>query len=591
MIDAEIHSPIRLTRLIRRLMPSLKHHRVALGASVVLITITTLLDVISPLWIGKAVDSAVNRDSAALMGNCKVFLALICLKAVLDSWLAYLIQTTGQRLMHGLRGELFEHILRLPVGYFDKNPTGRLLTRVMNDIKSLGELFTASLSVLVLDVLVIGSTVVAMLILDWRLGSAILLTFPGVVWVIVHFGELLNQGYQRVRLELSKMNAFLGENIAAIATIQRLGAESARGKKFNSIVDAHEAAQIESLTVYAKVQPFANVLNGVAMATLLGAGGIAVIRGEMTLGTVVVFLGYVRNLFQPIRDLVEKYNNYLSARIAAERIGQILDESAEDSTLGSRWDSGPGMRDGASGEVVFDGVSFTYPGRNEFALSEISFQIAPKTSVAVVGPTGSGKSTLVRLLLRFYEPQMGGIFLYGHPVRDWNLGDLRREIGVVHQDVYLVEGTLRENLLLGTECSDEHLTERVHQSQLWEFIRDRGGLDMRVFEGGTNLSVGERQLVAFTRILVFNPPIVIFDEATASLDRDLEARLMLSVEEILAGRTSIVIAHRLSTIRQCDRVIVLEQGRVIQDGTYEGLSRARGLFREFLSFHEQKGTV
>ncbi|MBI1861426.1 MAG: ABC transporter ATP-binding protein [Deltaproteobacteria bacterium] len=579
MIEAETHSTVSLIRLTKRLAPSLQQHRWALGLGVILILVTTGLEILLPLWVGYGVDFAVQGNRAGLVRAAQMFLIIICSKALLDSILAYTIQSTGQRLMHALRGQVFEHIVRLPVAYFDKNPTGRLLTRVMNDIKSLGELFTASLSVLILDVAVILATIVAMLGLDVRLGGAILITFPIVGWVVVHFGELLNEGYRKVRLELSRMNAFLGENIAAIATIQRLGAEKERDERFGSIVNLHFGASMESLMVFAKVQPYANILNGVAMATLIGLGGYWVVHGRITLGVVVTFLGYIRNLFQPVRDLVEKYNNFLSARVSAERIGVILDEPGED------YRTGGASRDPAAEAVSFRNVTFTYPSRHAPAIDRISFSVGAGQSVAVVGPTGSGKSTLVRLILKFYEPQDGEILFWGHPLKDWNRNDLRSLVGVVHQEVYLVEGTLRENLCLGQRFDDEYLLKCARTCQLWEFVKERGGLEMKVYEGGTNLSVGERQLVAFTRILVFNPEVVVLDEATASLDRRLEGRLMSAVAVVLKGRTSIVVAHRLSTIQSCDHVLVMDRGHLIQAGTYRELAARPGLFQEYLQFH------
>lgn len=580
MIEEDTHS-LSLLRLVRRMGPFLKGHALSFGVGILLVGTTTGLEVVSPLWIGKVVDQAIAKNHVGLVEACQVYLLLIALKAIFDCVLAYVIQSTGQKVMHTLRGEVFSHILALPVGYFDKNPTGRLLTRVMNDIKSLGELFTASLSVLILDVLVIIATMIAMMILNFKLGLLILLTFPAVGWLIIHFGYTLNEGYRRVRLHLSHINAFLGENIAAIATIQRLSAEEEREKKFNSINDKHLKAQMESLVVFAKVQPYANVLNGVAMATLLGVGGLWVIEGRITLGVIATFLGYVRNLFQPVRDLVEKYNNYLSARVSAERIGAILDEFPEDMTGGEVSD----VKKCES--IVFDRVSFVYPSRVDSSLVDVSFRVPWGRSLAVVGPTGSGKSTLVRLLLRFYEPMKGRIFFQGMELSQWNRTQLRKRIGVIHQEVYLVEGTLRENLSLGHEFHDAILIEALKRCQLWDFMKGRGGLDTRVYEGGTNFSIGERQLVAFARVMVFDPPTLILDEATASLDRALEHRLMAAVSEIIRGRTSMVVAHRLSTIQHSDQVLVLDKGRVLQFGGYEELASHPGLFQDFLLLQER----
>jgi ATP-binding cassette subfamily B protein len=549
-----------------------------------LIVLSTVGEIVSPVIVGKSVDAAISAalDARWLTRLCLFYLALVLVRALLDSYQAFVIQATGQAVTHELRLALFARILGLPVPYFDRNPTGRLLTRVVNDIKSLSELFTASISVLALDLMIIAGTLGAMFWIHWRLAALVLSSFPLVLISIRYFGEKLAVQYRRVRQHLSEINAFLGENIAGIATIQRLGAEPARMEKFVGIVDRHQAAQLDSIVTFALVQPITNVLNGLAMGILIVAGGWWVIKGRITVGVVVAFFGYLRNLFQPVRDLVEKYNTFLSSMVSAERVAGILEESVETAipeTL-QVWTPPEAL------PIRFESVSFRYATRQQTALEDVSFELDHGESLAIVGATGSGKSTLIRLLLRFYEPQEGAIYFGEQRLGEWDKGRLRRSVGVVHQESYLFQGTVRDNLTLGREnFSDSYLTDKCMRAQLWDFIRNRGGLDMTVLEGGTNFSVGERQLLSLARVLVFNPPVLVLDEATSSVDRLLERRLMEAIQESLAGRTSIVIAHRLSTIQNCDRILVLDKGKVAELGTYSQLLSRNGIFARFHQLH------
>ncbi|NDD03960.1 MAG: ABC transporter ATP-binding protein, partial [Proteobacteria bacterium] len=531
--------------VFKKLWPLIREYRLRLYLGVALIVLTTSLDLVAPIVIGKVADAVVEKNpSLEVVGHfCWLFLAIICSKALCESLQAYTLQTTGLLITQKLRVLVFEQISRFYMSYFDEHSSGRLLTRVINDVRSLSELFTASMSVLALDAMVIVGTVITMLVLDWRLGGLVLFTFPAVVWVIIYFGKLLSEAYREVRAKLSEINSFMGENIGAMATIHRLAAEKSRQKSFERIVDQHQASLMKSIHAYAQVQPWANVLNGIAMGTLLSVGGLWVIQGKIKVGILVAFLGYIRNLFQPIRDLVEKYNVVLSAMVSAERVTRVFDESVES-------DSAELIREFQIPNhlgIRFEHVGFQYSTRNEKAIHDISFEVDPGKSLAVVGATGSGKSTLVRLLLKFYECQEGTIFFGDRPLSEWPLKVLRKHVGFVPQEVYLFEGTVRDNLTIGNTFGDELLVEQCKKAQVWEFISRRGGLELKIQEGGTNLSLGERQLLSFARILVLNPEMLVMDEATASLDNAIEGRLMKAVKELLKSRTSIIIAHRLST--------------------------------------------
>ncbi len=575
---------VSMADVIRPLWPTVRPFKGKFLIGVFIILFSTGVETLIPWVTGKSVDIAMSTapDRRLFLLFILSFFVLIALKGILHFFQAYIIQSTGERVTHELRIRLFHKIQSLSIEYFDKNPTGRLLTRVINDIKSLSELFTASISVLALDFMIILGTVIAMFMLQSRLALLVLFTFPLVALTIHFFGKRLAEVYRVARARLSEINAFLGENIGAIATIQRLSAEEERFSTFSRVVDRHKQAQLDTVKVFASVQPVTNLLNGASVGTLIAVGGLWVIEGQMTLGVLVAFLGYLRNIFQPIRDLVEKYNTFLSAKVAAERVVLILGEASEYETA-----NGVASEGLTPGALSFDRVFFKYPTRRELAMDNVSFSVLPGGSGAIVGPTGGGKSTIIRLLLRFYEAQSGLISFEGIPIKDWNKSALRSRMGVVQQETFLFQGSLRDNLRLGKDSiSDDFLKLQCVKAQLWPLVEGRGGLDLDILEGGNNLSIGEKQLVSIARILVMNPQILIMDEATSSIDRILESRPLEAVNEVITGRTSIIIAHRLSTIQKCKKILVINKGRLEEQGTYKELVGAGGLFAKFHAIHE-----
>jgi ATP-binding cassette subfamily B protein len=581
--SAEKTQAFSYTAVAGHLFPVLRTYSLRFAAGITLIVLSTAIGLVLPILLGRTVDTvaAPDPDRAVLYQLCWLFLGLVTAKYLFDITKAYLIQSGGDKVKHDLRTLLFTRIVHLPVSYFDRNPVGRPLTRVVNDVRTLGELFGASISVIVLDVLIITGTLGAMFWLNWRLAVVVLLSFPLISVALRLFSKQLAFAYRAVRSHLSEMNAFLGENVGAVATIQRLGAQGSRMERFKGIVDKHFGAQMDSLRIYARMQPTIHTLNGVAMASLIGVGGYWAIQGEITLGIIVAFLGYNRNLFHPLRDLIEKYNLILNAKVSAERVLDILEEPVE-----MEYSERPEPVRLADIEIEFKDVSFRYPTRDQNALTDINLKIPRASSLAIVGSTGAGKSSLIRLLLRFYEPTRGTIFFGGKSLPEWDKAELRSQIGVIHQEINLFQGTVRENLTLGkTGFSDETLIEKCRQAQLWDSLERRGGLDMEVHEGGSDFSVGEKQLLSFARVLVFDPPMIVLDEATASVDRQNESRLMEAVRQVLEGRTSIIIAHRLSTIEACDKIVVLEHGELKESGTFDELIQRRGLFWNFHQIH------
>lgn len=574
---------------IFELWPIVKQFQWRLLAGIALIAMTTGFDLLGPLLIGKIADSVVTQPIrySEFKGLCFLFLGAICFKAISEMLQAHTIQVTGLLITQELRLRVFEKIIRCPLKFFDEHSSGRLLTRVINDVRSLSDLFTASMSVLILDVMVIGGTIIAMLLLNWRLALAILITFPGVIFSVLYFGKKLSAAYQKARSKLSRINSFLSENVSAMAAIHRQNAQSERKQKFEAIVNDHQSALMDSIHAYAQVQPWANTLNGVSMATLLALGGFWVIKGEVTLGVVVAFLAYIRNLFQPVRDLVEKYNVVLSAGVSAERLADVLKEKSEELNASTDLRSQiqtPGIPCG----IKFKEVNFGYDPSGPLVLENVSFEVLPGKSLAIIGATGSGKSTLVKLLLRFYDPLTGFISIGEESIEKWPLSQLRTHISYLPQEVYLFEGTLRENLQLkNTTLEDAWLIEKCQQTCLWDLVEKRGGLDFYIQEGGQNLSLGEKQLVSFARTLILNPEVLVLDEATASLDNTSESKLMQAVRVLMEGRTSLVIAHRLSTIENCDQVIVLEKGRIKEQGSPLELKNQNGIFSRFYQLYQE----
>ncbi len=562
--------------------PLIKKFQSYFIGGVLLILLGTTIEIFLPLIIGKTVDAVTaHASNGEIFYYGKIFLSLIVLRAIAEAIQGYVIQRTGQKVLHDLRLMVFDKILRLPVAYFDANSTGRLMTRLMNDIKSVSELFSASISVLILDTAVIVGTVVAMLYSSFYLSLWILLTFPIAIYLIFYFGNRLATAYREVRQNLSQLNSFIGENVGAIASIHRLGAEEDRQNGFEERVQKHTDTQFKSVHIFALSQPVIGFFNGVSIATLLGLGGYWVIEGKMTLGVLVMFLGYLRNLFQPIRDLIEKYNTFLSSYVSLERINQILFEKEENP-------AGVEIQEMSDSIFLrFDSVNFQYPGRDISVLKDISFDLQKGKRIAIVGSTGSGKSSIIRLILRFYEPTSGAITLFGEKISNLALNSYRSVFGFVPQEVYVFHGSIRENLTLGRlEISDESLIKISKQSGLWKVIENRGGLNFETLEGGGNLSMGEKQLLCLTRVLVLDPKVLILDEATSNIDSNLESQIVTAIETSLVGRTSIIIAHRLSTIMRCDEILVMENGQIAERGTFTQLRSQNGLFEKFCKIYD-----
>ncbi len=499
------------------------------------------------------------------------YLGLLALRFGLAYGQVYTLQSAGQRIMFDMRRTLFRHLLRLPMGYLDRQPTGRLVTRATNDVAAINDFFTQGVVSLVQDFLMMAGVLGIMFYLNFRLTLWLLTFTPVLLALTFWFRRRARQAYRKARTILAQLNAYLAESISGMSIIQLFRQEGRSFQKFQGINEGFFQAQMRAIVVYGVFGPVVAVLQSTALALLIWYGGRRVLGGEFTLGALIAFTSYIRMLFQPLSDLSEKYNVFQAAMAAAERIFGLLDEPEE--PTGTR--RLPALR----GEIEFRNVWFAYNGE-EWVLKDVSFKVNPGERVAIVGPTGSGKTTIVGLTLGFYRPQKGQVLIDGVPVEELDLQDYRRKLALVPQEVFLFSGDVTENILMWDGKLGPEQAERAAQAVgVHEYLlRLPEGYATQVKERGGRLSVGERQLLSLARAAAANPNLIVLDEATASVDSQTEAQVQAALEQVMAGRTALVIAHRLSTIRHADRVLVIHDGRLVEEGPVEELLARKGLF-------------
>jgi len=489
-----------------------------------------------------------------------------------------LLEWTGQRIMHRMRQMMFVHLLHLELNFFQRNPTGRLVTRLTNDIQNMHEMFTSVIVTLFNDGVKLLGILGILFWMNWRLALGICLLLPLMVGNTIWFSRLARDAFRQIRTHLSQINSFLQESLSGVALIQLFLRERSTQAQFSQLNQAFFGKALYQIRVFAVFMPLIELMSAVTIGTILWYGGSQVMAGKMSLGMLVAFLSYMRLFFQPMRELSQKYSIVQSALASAERIFQLLD-SREALPLASS-----SLRPASGkGEIEFRQVSFGYePGRP--VLEHFSLRIPAGQTLAIVGATGSGKTTLINLLERFYDPDEGQILLDGLDLRSLDPDWLRRQVGLVMQDVFLLPGSIRDNVLLDVEKTDEEVWEILAQAQMSRFVRQLPeGLATRVGEGGMDLSAGQRQLLAFARVLAREPRILVLDEATASVDSESEALTEQAIAATFAGRTNIVIAHRLSTIRRADHILVMAGGRIIEQGSHAELALANGAYRRLLT--------
>lgn len=562
-------------RLMRRLLTYIRPYRKSAALALLLIVSASALSVLPPYLTKVAIDRFIrSRSLGGLNLVAVLYIATLAGTFALSFGQTWVMNLMGQKIMFDLRMEIFRKLQQLDVAFFDRNPVGRLMTRVTTDVDALNELFTAGVISIFGDVCTLVGIVIILFMMNYRLALVIFSVLPLLFLVTFVFKIKVRDSFRRVRTAIARINAFLQENITGTAVIQIFGQERKRADRFERINREHLDANLQSIFYYAIFYPLLELVGALAVALIVWYGGLQVFAGSLTLGALVAFIQYSDRFFRPISDLSEKYTILQAAMASSERIFKLLDtEPAVAAPPGNRVDQ-VGI-----GEIEFRDVSFEYnPG--EPVLRNVSFRVRPGERVALVGATGAGKSTIISLLSRFYDVTAGAILVDGIDIRKYDPQGLRRSIGVVLQDVFLFSGSVTDNIGLGDEAiSEEQVRSAADIVHADGFIRQLPhAYDTRVGERGSSLSVGQKQLLAFARALVRNPRILVLDEATSSIDTDTELLIRDALEKLLRGRTSIVIAHRLSTVQNADRILVLHRGRIREAGTHQELLKLKGIY-------------
>jgi ATP-binding cassette subfamily B protein len=607
--DEEILGRAYDARLMRRLLTYLWPYRANVAVALASIICGSVLQLAQPYLMKIAIDRHIAIGNLAGLDRIALaFLAILLATFALEYIQTWVLQLTGQRIMFDMRMQIYEHLQRLDLQFYDRNPVGRLMTRVTTDVDVLNDLFTAGVVSIFGDIFTLAGIMIVLVTMDWRLALLAFSVLPLIVLVTQWFRRNVRQSYRTVRLWIARINAFLQEHITGMSTVQLFRRERRSFAQFDDINRKHRDANVESIFYYAVFYPAIEIIGSLAAALLIWFGGAWTLQGTLTLGSLVAFILYSQRFFRPISDMSEKFNVLQAAMASSERIFKLLDtpvkiespSAARDprpAGLGPRTpDSGPRAADSGSrtpdsgpraadsgprkrGHITFDHVWFAY-NDEDYVLKDVAFEVRPGERVGVVGATGSGKTTLINLLLRFYDVKRGRILVDGTDVRDLPLDALRSLFSLVLQDVHLFTGTIADNVRLGNGAIDDEAVRRaattVHANQFIE--RMPLGYASPVAERGATLSVGQKQLLSFARALAFDPAVLVLDEATSSVDTATEALIRDALHLLMAGRTTIAIAHRLSTIQDMDKILVLHKGEIRESGSHQELLATRGLY-------------
>ena len=631
------------SRLMRRLLTYLRPYKLQVVLALAAIVLKSGADILGPYLTKVAVDkylaptTAWGRHSVldrwlspqALTGIAQIsllYLLLLVFSFFLEYAQTYLMQWTGQKVMFDLRSQIFRHLQHMHVGFYDKNPVGRLVTRVTTDVDALNEMFTAGVVSIFEDLFVLFGIMVIMLRMKWWLALVTFAVLPFISVVTSVFRKYVRDSYRRIRIAIARINAYLQEQISGMVVLQLFNREKKAFDRFSKINASHMEAYKDAIIAYAIYYPVVEILSSIAIACVVWFGGNAILhdalarraaRDAMTLGILVAFIQYAQRFFRPIQDLSEKYNILQSAMASSERVFKLLDTPAEIAEPASpKKSEGPGR-------IEFDHVWFAYrsvpvgsDGRPtdgdqtataagggaratqttpDWVLKDVSFTIEPGETVAIVGHTGAGKSTMISLLLRFYDVQKGAIRIDGVDVREMSLADLRRRFGVVLQDPFLFSGTVRDNIRLGSAWIEHRAVEQAARDvNLADFIASLPqGFQEPVRERGSTLSTGQKQLISFARALAHDPKILVLDEATSSVDTETEFKVRDALTRMVEGRSSLIVAHRLSTIQRADKILVMHKGRLRETGTHQQLLAQRGIYWKLyqLQYKDQEVAV
>tara|TARA_B100001123_G_scaffold398750_1_gene483081 strand:+ start:3681 stop:5504 length:1824 start_codon:yes stop_codon:yes gene_type:complete len=574
-MDEDVIGKAYDSRHMRRLLGYLRPHRYSVVLALAAIVGHSMMQLTYPYLTKVAIDQHIlTGDLTGFNQIVLLFLAILLASFLLEYLETYTMQMMGQRIMYDLRTQIYSHLQALDVQFYDRNPVGRLMTRVTTDVDALNDLFASGVIAVFRDVFTLLGIMVILLVMDWRLAVVAFSVLPLIAAVTHWFRKHARESYRRVRGWIARINSTLQESITGMTTIQLFRQEQLSFDKFEDLNRSHRDANVDSIFYYATFYPAVNFLGALATALIIWFGGGWTLENTLTLGSLVAFLQYSARFFRPISDLSEKFNILQSAMASSERVFGLLDTPVRIMNPVTT----PEVARDQRGRITFDQVWFAY--RDEDVLRNVSFSIDPGERVGIVGATGSGKTTLINLLLRFYDVGRGTVSVDGVDVRRLPLSTLRRRFGLVLQDGYLFSGTIRDNVAMGQDHLDDDtilaMARHVHADRL--IVRSTDGLDSRVVERGATLSTGEKQLLSFARALAYEPEILILDEATSNVDTDTEFLIQDGLRTLMKGRTTIAIAHRLSTVQDMDRVLVFHRGELRESGSHQELLALRGIY-------------
>ncbi len=563
------------SRLMKRLLSYIKPYRKYVIFAIILNISVAALPALGPLLIKIAIDEYIAKsDYQGLLNISLLLLATLIFQAAIQFFLTYYTQYLGQKTLYDLRTQLFRHTQKLALKFYDKTPIGRLVTRVTNDVESLGELFSSGIVAVFGDIFIVVWILAFMFFMDMSLSLVTLSVLPVLIYGTFLFRKKVRENYRDVRLHLARLNSYMQEHITGINVVQIFHKEEDELKRFSNINNDYRQANIKSIFYYAVFYPTVELLSSIAVALIIWYGGGEIIQGTLTIGVLFAFIQYTEMFFRPIRDLSEKYNIMQTAMASSERIFKLLDNQ----TLIKNPEN-PVKIESVKGEIEFRNVWFAY-NDEDYVLKDISFKINPGETVAIVGHTGAGKTSIINILTRFYDINRGSILIDGRDINQVDKKELRKHISMVLQDVFLFSGTIKSNIdMANDEIPYEKIIEASKTVGADRFIKFLSAqYDEIVKERGATLSVGQKQLISFARALANDPKILILDEATSSVDTETEILIQKAIENLLVGRTAIVIAHRLSTIQSADKIIVMHKGEIRETGKHQELLAKRGIY-------------
>ena len=579
--------------LWRRISVFCAPYRIQLTAGVLLSLLVTGSTLSLPYLMQNGIDNYITNEAislelrlSGLSLTAMYYIGLIALLFVASFCQIMTLEWVGQSIMHTIRQRLFRHLLDLDMKFFNTHPTGRLVTRLTNDIQNMHEMFTSVIVTLFNDILRLIGILVLLFWMNPSLAATLSIFVPLSLIITIFFARLARERFRAIRTQLAKLNSYLSEAISGISILQLFDMEKSCMKTFNELSEGYLHRTLQQIKLFGTFMPLTEFMSSAAIALILWYGGGEVIQDRLTLGEFVAFLSYMRLFFQPLRELSQKYSIVQSAMASAERIFQLLDTQSEITGPTS-----PVKIKSIKGELQFNNISFSY-GKEARLLDNLSLTLPAGKTVALIGTTGSGKTTLVNLLLRFYDPQQGSITIDGIDITDLSLKEIRTSIGVIHQDVFILQDTLFANIVLDTGCSRQTVEKILGQTGMTRFVGNLpSGLETVIGDGGQELSTGEKQLLAFARVLCRAPDILILDEATAAIDTASENILEEAIAESFKGRTSLIIAHRLSTIRRAHKIIVMNHGEIVEQGSHDELLGANGHYSKLVAMDRNSGDL